>query len=311
VIVGFAQSVAIAKSFAAQDGYRIDASQEMIGYGAANIGAGVLQGFTITASLSNSSAARRAGGTSQVLLVFCSAAVLLTILFLAGFFEDLPKATLAALVINAVAGMIDVRKLARLWHTHRQEFVLALGALLGVVLIGIFAGVVIGVALSLGLLIRHLNSPHSAVLGRRRGGDNEFVDVAEHDDTTTIPGVLIHRFEAPLVFANSEVFTDDVLSRVMTADPPHETVILDFGAVSDVDSTGNAALVELQRTLGDRGIRLLLARPTGSVRRLMGIDGAVEAIGADNVFPTVRAAVAALERRGGPSPTAAGRPVTT
>jgi len=294
VMVGFAQSVAIAKSLAAKDGDRIDASQEMIGYGAANLGAGVLQGFTVTGSLAKSATAQKAGGQSPMLLAVTSAAVLLTILYFAGLFENLPEATLGALVIYAVSGMIDVRKLAHLRRMHRDEFVLAAGALLGVVLIGIFAGVVIGVVLSLGLLIHRLDRPHSAILGHRRKGD-VFVDVAEHGDAAAIPGVLIHRFEAPLVFANSEVFTDDVLSRVTIADPPHTTVILDFGAVSDVDSTGSAALVELHRTLGDRGVRMLLARPTASVRRLMGLDGAVEAIGPDNVFPTVRAAVAALE----------------
>lgn len=170
---------------------------------------------------------------------------------------------------------------------------------------------VIGVILSLGLLIRHLNRPHSAALGRRAGSDDEFVDVAEHVDAAPVPGVLIHRFEAPLVFANSEVFTDDVLARVAAADPPHAAVILDFGAVSDVDSTGSAALADMKRTLAGRGVQLLLAHPTGSVRRLMSLDGVVAAVGEDNVFATVRAAVAALEGPDGSSPATGGGRVTT
>ena len=138
---------------------------------------------------------------------------MLTILFLAGLFENLPEATLAAIVIHAVSGMIDVSKLARLWHTHRDEFVLAAGALLGVILIGILAGVVIGVALSFALLIHRLDHPHTALLGLNRSGTT-FVEIDGHEGTSAVPGVLIHRFEAPLVFANAEVFTDDVLAQV-------------------------------------------------------------------------------------------------
>ena len=176
VIVGFAQSVAIAKAYGAKGGYRIDASQEMIGYGAANLGAGALQGFTVTGSLSKSAAAEEAGGKSPILLVVTSAFVVLTILFLAGLFKNLPEATLAAVVIHAVSGMIDFSKLAHLWRVHRDEFVLALGALLGVIVIGILAGVLIGVLLSLGLLIRRLVRPlitlHSK-LSHGSGGEQE------------------------------------------------------------------------------------------------------------------------------------------
>ncbi len=293
VIVGFAQSVAIAKAYGAKGGYRVDASQEMIGYGAANIGAGALQGFTVTGSLSKSAAAEGAGGKSPILLAVTSVAVLLTILFLAGLFENLPEATLAAIVIHAVSGMIDPSKLTQLWRVHRNEFALAAGALLGVILIGILAGVVIGVALSLGLLIRRLDHPHTAIMGRNRAG-TAFVDIETHADATAIPGVLIHRFEAPLVFANAEVFTDDVLATVAAADPPPSTVILDFAQVADVDSTGDAALADLRRTLGDRGVRLQLSRATGAVIELMRADGVVDALGPENIFPTVRDAVAAL-----------------
>ena len=293
VIVGFAQSVAIAKAYGAKGGYRIDASQEMIGYGAANLGAGALQGFTVTGSLSKSAAAEEAGGKSPILLVVTSAFVVLTILFLAGLFENLPEATLAAVVIHAVSGMIDFSKLARLWRVHRDEFVLALGALLGVIVIGILAGVLIGVLLSLGLLIRRLDHPHASILGRGRDG-TAFVDVATHEDAAEVPGVLIYRFEAPLIFANAEVFVDGVLAAVEQAEPPPKAVILDFAAVPDIDSTGDTELQELTRMLEQRGVQLVLARATGTTRELMRIDGVIAAVGQERVFPTVRAAVDSL-----------------
>lgn len=295
VIVGFAQSVAIAKAYATKGGYRIDASQEMIGYGAANLGAGALQGFTVTGSLSKSAAADEAGGKSPILLLVTSAFVLLTILFLAGLFENLPEATLAAVVIHAVSGMIDFSKLAQLWRVHRDEFVLAVGALLGVIVIGILAGVLIGVLLSLGLLIHNLARPHASTLGRSREGTS-FLDVATHEDAAEVPGVLIYRFEAPLIFANAEVFVDGVLAAVEQAEPTPKAVVLDFATVPDTDSTGDTELKELTRTLEQRGVQLVLARATATTRELMRIDGVIAAVGEERVFPTVRAAVDAVTR---------------
>lgn len=293
ILVGFAQSIATAKAYGAKNGYRVDANQELIGYGAANIGAGVLQGFTVTGSLSKSAAAEEAGGKSPVLLAITSALTVVTILFLAGLFRNLAEATLAAVVIHAVSGMIDFPKLARLWRTHRDEFVLAAGALLGVIVFDILPGVVIGVALSFALLIRRLDHPYVALLGRSRDG-TRFEDLTAHEDATAVPGALIYRFESPLVFANAEIFSDGVLGAVAEADPAPEAVILDFESVPDIDSTGDDALVELQGTLQDQHIRLLVVRAMSDVRELMSRDGAMDAIGADNVYPTVREAVTSL-----------------
>ena len=293
ILVGFAQSIATAKAYGAKNGYRVDANQELIGYGAANIGAGVLQGFTVTGSLSKSAAAEEAGGKSPVLLAVTSVLTVLTILFLVGLFRNLAEATLAAVVIHAVSGMIDFPKLARLWRTHRDEFVLAAGALLGVIVFDILPGVVIGVALSFALLIRRLDHPYVALLGRSRDG-TRFEDLTAHEDATAVPGALIYRFESPLVFANAEIFSDGVLGAVAEADPAPEAVILDFESVPDIDSTGDDALIELQGTLQDQHIRLLVVRAMSDVRELMSRDGAMDAIGADNVYPTVREAVTSL-----------------
>jgi high affinity sulfate transporter 1 len=291
VIVGFAQSVAIAKSYAAKSGYRVDANQELIGYGAANLGAGALQGFTVTGSLSKSAAAEEARGKSPLLLLVTAAATVLTILWLAGLFEKLPEAALAAIVIHAVWGMIDVRKLTRLLRTHRDEFLLAAGALLGVILIGILAGVVIGVALSFVLLIHWLDHPRVAVLGRSRRGTG-FAEITPDGDAVPVPGVLVYRFEASIVFANAELFGDLVLEAVNAAEPAPRAVVLDFEAVPDLDSTGEAALADLKRTLEGRGMQVAIARPLGDTRESLMSDG----IGAGRLYSTVEDAVAALAR---------------
>ncbi len=293
VIVGFAQSVAIAKAYSAKYGYRIDASQEMLGYGAANLGAGLLQGITVTGSLSKSGAAEEAGGKSPVLLAVVAVLVLLTILLLAGLFADLPEAVLAAVVIHAVSGMMRPTELIRLRRARQAEFWLALGALLGVIVIGILAGIVIGVALSFLLLVRQLDHPHVGILGRD-AGRGLYRDLATHPDFKAVPGALLYRFEAPLIFANAEIFTDDVLERVNEAGEQRPTaVILDMETVSEVDSTGAAALQVLHDTLSAHGTRLLLARATASVVDVLRRSEVLAVIGEENVYPSLAGAVAA------------------
>ena len=142
---------------------------------------------------------------------------LLTILFLAGLFTDLPEAILGAIVIWAVSGMIDFGRVTQYWHAQSPEFWAALGALLGVVLIDILPGVAIGVALSFILLIHTIDHPHIASLGRSSDGAR-FSDLEDDPGATPIPGVLIHRFEAELIFANADLFQDDLLARVRAAD---------------------------------------------------------------------------------------------
>ena len=219
VIVGLAQSLAIAKSYATKHHEKVDANREMLGYGAANIGAGVLQGFTVTGGPSASATAERVGAKSPPVAFLVSALMtLLTILFLAGRFADLPEAVLGAIVIWAVSGMIDLGQVTQYWRAQSLEFWAALGALLGVILIDILPGVAIGVALSFILLIHTIDHPHIAVLGRS-GDGSRFVDLEDDPDATPVPGVLIHRFEAALIFANADLFQDDVLARFHASDP--------------------------------------------------------------------------------------------
>lgn len=300
VVVGFAESVAIAKSYAVKSHERLDANQELIGYGAANIGAGVLQGYTVTGSLSKSAAADDAGGRTPVLLAVTSILVLVTIVLLAGVFKNLPETILAAVIIHAVWGMIDFSKLARLWRAHLGEFWLAAGALAGVVVIDILPGVLIGVALSFMLLIRRLDHPRIEILGRAPDG-GVYTDLATHPDATVVPDVLIYAFRAPLIFANAEIFTDDLTARSGgTPERPH-AVILDCQGIAEVDTTGADALRQIHDTLDTLGQRLLLARVNGAVVDFLRRDGSLAILGEDAIHLTIRDAVAAAQaRRGAP-----------
>ena len=166
VVVGFAQSLAIAKAYAAKEHTKVDADRELMAYGVASIGAGVLQGMPPSGSLSKSAATERAGARTAMAFVVSVVLVVLTILFLTGLFVNLPEAALAAIVIHAVMGMIQPLKIWGLRQVRVPDFWLALFAFLGVLLIGVMAGIVIGVVLSLLLLLLRLGSPHTAVLGR-------------------------------------------------------------------------------------------------------------------------------------------------
>jgi len=294
LVVGFAEAIAIAKAYAAKYEYRIDANQEMVAYGVASIGAGVLQGYTVSGSLSKSAAADDAGAKTPVVLVVVSVMVLLTILVLAGLFEYLPEATLGAIVIYAVAGMIDVGKFRRLWDAHVVDFWLAVAALAGVLVFDILPGIVIGVALSLILFIHRLDHPHVARLGRDRQGA-AFGDLAEHADVVPVPGVLILRIDAPLIFANADAFGDtieDELDRARASDGSYpRALVLDLEGCFEIDTTGTDALLQVARLLDRRGVDLRLARAKAPVRTVLEHLGATETIGADHFSPTIAAAV--------------------
>jgi high affinity sulfate transporter 1 len=292
IVVGYAQSVAIAKSYAAKFQYQIDPNQELIAYGAASIGAGVLQGYTPTGSLSKSAAAQEAGGKSPLMMLFTAAFVLLTVLFIAGVFKDLPEAVLGAIVIHAVSGMIDFSKLTRLYRAHAPDFLLALGALLGVILIGILSGIVIGVVLSLVLLMHRLDHPHGAALGRSLDG-SRFADLAENSDVAPVPGTFIYRLDAPLIFVNADLVVDDIEARLRSLDEQPQSVILDFESVEEVDTTGADAIARLHQSLATRGVDLALARVHAGVHGYMERDGLIEVVGSDRIFPTVATACAA------------------
>jgi high affinity sulfate transporter 1 len=291
VVVGFAESVAIAKSYAAKHRYQIDPNKEMVAYGAANIGSGVLQGYTVSGSLSKSAAAETAGARSPMVLGVLAGATLLTIALIAGAFRTLPEATLAAIIIVAVAGMIDLRVLKRLADAKVMDFYLALGAMAGVLLWDILAGVVIGVVLSLVLLIHRLDTPHVAVLGRNPDG-TIYRDVSAHPGYEEVPGLLIYRFDAPLIFTNCDFLVDDLTTRIHATDPPIERVVLDFETIEEVDTTGLDVLVRLKDDLDGEGIILDVAHLRSGVLSLFERMGAIERIGNDHLFTTVREAVA-------------------
>lgn len=298
LLVAFSQSVALAKTFAEQYHEPFDANQELYGYSAANVGAGVLQGYAATGSLSKSAVSQEAGAKTPLNQGITAILIVVTVLFLTGLFKNLPEAVLGAIIIHAVSGAMMPGKLERLWRANRTEFVLAAVTAAGVLVINILPGILIGVLCSFGLLIRRLDHPRTTLMGRSPDqhyytslGDDGNAD----DGATPIPGVLIYSFQSPLLFTNYEDFTRELLARVDAANPRPKAVVIDCDAISQTDTTGSSALDDLHDTLDRAGIRLVLARVHADVLEYLKRDGVLKGLGADAVYPTVGEAVDAVQ----------------
>ena len=289
-LVAFAEAVAPARSFAAAHGYRMDPNQELIGLGAANTGAGLFQGFPIGSSLSKSAASDRAGGRSQVAGIVAAALTAVVALFLTWFFSALPEATLGAIVIVAVSGMVKVSQIKHLYRVRRADFALAVIALLAVLTFETLEALLIAVVASLVALVWRASRPRVAVLGRRPDG-LAFGDVRRHPQYKTLPGLLVVRPEASLFFANAAGVRETIIGEVDGATPPFKAVILDLEATTDLDVPSADVLGELSTDLSARHVRLMLAHVIGPVREMLDRAGAMKEIHPDDVFEDEREAV--------------------
>jgi SulP family sulfate permease len=295
-LLAFAESLAIARAMAGKHRREVEASQEMIALGAANIGAGLLQGFAVDASFSRTAIGEQAGGKTQLASLICSALVFLT-LFLTSTLKYLPQATLGAIVIFAISRLIVLKPFVRLKRASRADYALALGALFSVLIFGVMVGLLIGVALSLAGLILRTSKPHSAVLGVDDSGTRHG-DLAERPECKPYsPYLIIYRFDAPLIFSNVDEFTGDIRRLVEDADPKPRTVIFDCEMIYEMDTTASDELTALYAALQEDGVELLITRVHAPVRAFMLRDGITEIVGEDNIFYTVRDAVQAFRER--------------
>jgi sulfate permease, SulP family len=298
LLVAFSQSVALAKTYAEQYHEPFDANQELFGYGAANVGAGALQGYAATGSLSKSAVAQQAGAKTPLNEGMTAVLIIVTVLFLTGLFKNLPEAVLGAIIIHAVSGAMRPAKLERLWRANRMEFVLAALTAAGVLVINILPGILIGVLASFGLLIRRLDHPRTTLMGRSPD-HHYYTSLSDNgkaeDGVTPVPGVLIYSFQSPLVFTNYEDFTRDLLEQIDAANPRPKTVVIDCDAISETDTTGSGALHDVHDTLERADIRLVLARVHADVLEYLKRDGVLKSLGADAVYPTVSEAVDATQ----------------
>jgi high affinity sulfate transporter 1 len=282
-LVGFAEAIGPARSFASAHKYKMDANQELIGLGAANFGAGLFQGFPIGSSLSKSAANDRAGAHSQMSGIIAAAVTIVVALFFTQFFYALPEAVLGAIVIVAVSGMVKVSKLKHLYHVRRADFVLAVVALLAVLTFETLQALLIAVVVSLFALVLRASHPRLAVLGRE---PNRLAlsDIRRHPENSTLPGLLIVRPENGLFFANAAGIQEAIIAEMTSSTVPVKAVLLDLGATTDLDVPSADMLETLHEELSSRNVRFMLTRMIMPVRQMLELAGVMEKIKPQDVF---------------------------
>ena len=260
LLIGFSQSAGDAREFAARHKYRVDINQESVAQGMANVGSGLVQGIPVSTSLSASSLNDSAGAKTPVSSLTTGVIIILTLLILAPLFSYLPKAVLAAIIIDAVVfGMMNVKEMRRLRRVARADFWIAIAAIIGVLSAGVLAGVMIGIALSVVWLVYVSAAPYMPVLGRQPG-TQVFRSIDEYPDSETYPGLLVMGFDAGLFFASADGLEDRVRELALQADPPLHTIVIDFEGINFIDSQGSGKMAELVELATNYDIELRLTR---------------------------------------------------
>ena len=292
-LVAFADLIATVRTFAQKHGYEVDANRELTAIGGANLVGGLTGAFPVSSSNSRSAVNDSAGARSQAAVVVAAAVVGLFLLFAMPLIEPLPTAALGVIIVVAAAGLINIRSIWRLRHVRSAEVALALVAFGGVLVFGVVGGVVVAIALSVGVFLYRAARPHDAVLGRIEDIDG-YHDVMRWEGAETVPGLLVYRFDAAPFFVNAAYLRERVLELV-DASEDVRWLVLNAEAWTYLDATAIDVLARLQVELEQRGVALCFARLKGRQREIFEETGLTAQIGPDRLFPTVRAAVAAFE----------------
>ena len=302
-IVSLADTISTASAFAARTGQEVNGNGEMIGIGAANLAAGLFQGFPVSTSGSRTAVAERSGAKTQLTGVTGAALIILMIVLIPGLFRNLPQPALAAVVITASLSLADIPGTVRLWKQRKAEFGLSIAAFLGVALLGVLPGIAIAVALSILNVFRHAWWPYNTELGRVEGLDG-YHDMHTHPGAQHLPGLVIYRFDAPLLFANAKTFRDEV-TRLASSAPKPTWIMIAAEPVTDVDTTASDILEDLDEALNAQGISLVFAELKGPVQEKIERYGLTRTIDPRHFFPTLGSAVAAYRQLTGAQWTAA------
>lgn len=304
VLVSFCSMMTTARGFATKNGYQIDANRDLLALGMCDIASGLSRGFVVSGADSRTAVADAAGGKTQLTSVVASAAVVLVLLFLTAPLGYLPSTALAAILISSSIALFDLGSVRRYYRISKLEFRHSVIATLGVMTIGVLPGILIAVGLSLFRLLMLTSKPHDAVLGVAAGRDG-LVNLAEVSEARHIPGVVVYRFDAPLLFFNADHFTSRVRQVIGEASERPSLFVLDAESMPLLDTTGADALEALRAELQRQGVLLSIARAKGWFRVMLERTGVADKIGREWLFASVHAATEAFSR-GGLSDTKAG-----
>jgi len=294
-VVSLADTISTSTAFAERTGQEVRGNQEMIGIGAANLAAGLFQGFPVSTSASRTAVAERAGARTQLTGVTGAVLIVVLIVALPGLFRNLPQPALAAVVITASLSLADLPGTVRLWKQRRVEFTLSIVAFAGVALLGVLPGIGIAVGLSILNVFRRAWRPYQTTLGLVDDLPG-YHDVRSYPAARLLPGLVLYRFDAPLFFANAKTFRDEVVA-IARADPPPQWIVVAAEPITDVDTTAADILFDLDHLLDSRGQNLVFAGLKDPVRRKIDGYGLTAKIEPAHLFPTAQAAVDAFRAR--------------
>ena len=268
LLLSYVESVSAARALAAQHREEIDPRQELLGLGAANLAAALFQSYPLAGGLSQSSVNDRAGARTPLSLVFASLTIGVCLMFLTGLIASLPNVVLAAIVLVAVKGLIDIPELRHLWRVSRIEFAVSMAAFVSVLVFGILKGVMLAVVISLLFLLRRASHPHVAFLGRIPG-TRTYSDLERNPDNEPVPGMLIVRIEAALLYFNVEHVRQAIRGRLRSVPAPLGLLVIDLSSSPGVDVAGARMLATLQEGLGTAGTSVRLVGARASVRDIL------------------------------------------
>ena len=294
-LVAIGDTISTSAGFAARKGYDVDSDQEMVGIGAANLLAGLFSGFPVSTSSSRTAVAEQSGAKTQLTGVVAGLLVLAMLLFVPGLVRNLPQPALAAIIITAAISLFDMQALRHLWQVRRSEFMLAVVCALGVILIGVLQGIVIAVFVAILQFFERFWRPYSAVLGDPDGVPG-YHDIERYPDAKQIPGLLIIRWDAPLFFANANIFRKRVRDLIAASDPKPLWVLVAAEPVSDIDVTAADVLVDLDLELNAEGIHLVFAEVKDPVKDKIIAYGLLDTIDSRHFYPTIKRAVKAYKQ---------------
>jgi high affinity sulfate transporter 1 len=289
-LVSFADTSVLSRTFALRGGYRVNPNQEMIALGTANAAAGFFQGFPISSSSSRTPVAEQAGAKTQLTGIVGAAAIALMLLFVPNLVQDLPSSALAAVVIAASLSLVEVAGVRKLWRMRKTEFTLSIVCLLGVAFLGVIQGIFIAVGLSLLNFIRRAWRPYDAVLGKVDSLKG-YHDVTRYPAARRVPGLVLFRWDAPLFFANAEVFGQDVREAVAASPTPARRIVVAAEPVTDVDTSAADVIKGLHDDLAAAGVELHFAEVKDPVKDRLRRYGLIQLIGPERFHPTVGTAV--------------------
>jgi len=303
MLISYTSGVLTAKSFASRNNYEIDANQEMIAFGAANILTGLFQGFPVTGADSRTAVNNATGGKTQLVGIIAAAVMLFVLFFLTGPISYMPTAGLAVVIMVAAFGLIDFNALYDLFCVSRRELMLSLGTTFGILVLGALPGVFLSLILTFAWLIYVGSRPHVTILGHTKDiGPKGYHSVLDYPDAITYPGLLLFRFESDLLFYNIDYFKQSLLEAIEAAETPVEWVIIDASPINIMDTTAVQKIDDLTEELAAQGIVLVRARAKRSRSRFFSGDWGKERDEAQSErdFPTIGDALKAFNNRPNP-----------